>query len=133
MVGMFLAFILFITTPLMAAEQSGHQGGHLGHLSTNGPIDKPEADDLLHGLFDQALATIQEYVEVEGHLSSPESRRTGEFRLKLFPQGKSHSPEHLTAEGSFQLSPDSDQHEFTLRFKSSKPSQRQGTQPGEFL
>lgn len=133
MIGILLAVILLITAPLMAAEPSGHQREHPGPVATIGPVDKPEAEDLLHGLFDQALATIREYVEVEGNLSSPESRRTGEFRLRLFPQGKSRSQEHLTAEGTFHLSPDTDQQEFTLRFKSSKPSQRQDTRSGEFL
>ena len=45
------------------------------------------------GLFDRALATLQEYVEVEGTSpqDDPSQRQAGEFRLKLFPQGKSRS------------------------------------------
>ncbi|MEK6803480.1 MAG: hypothetical protein AABZ34_12560 [Nitrospirota bacterium] len=61
---------------------------------------------------------------MEGTLPSHEPRRAGEFRLKIFPQGKSLSQEHLTAEGSFHLSPDAEQQEFTLRFKSSKHPSR---------
>lgn len=77
------------------------------------------------GLFDRALSTLQEYVEVEGTLpqDDPSQRQAGEFRLKLFPQGKSRSQEHVTAEGSFRFAPDGDQREFTLRFKSSKHPQ----------
>ena len=96
-------------------------------------LDKTTPEKLLHELFDQALARVREYVEVEGNLPALESRRSGEFRLKLFPQGKSHSQEHLTAEGSFSLSPDADQQEFTLRFKSSKPSQQSVPPSGEIL
>ncbi len=78
------------------------------------------------GLFDElyshALSTLQDYIELEGNLPGEGSSRqqAGEFRLKLFPQGKSRSQEHLSAEGSFRLSPETDQQEFTLRFKASK-------------
>ena len=78
--------------------------------------------DLLRNLYSQALSTLQEYIEVEGNLPGEGSsqQQAGEFRLKLFPHGKSRSQEHLSAEGSFRLSPDADQQEFSLRFKSSR-------------
>ncbi len=77
---------------------------------------------LLRGLYSQALTTLQEYIEVDGTLpqEGPSRPQSGGFRLKLFPQGKSRSQEHLSAEGSFRFLPETNQQEFTLRFKSSK-------------
>jgi hypothetical protein len=132
MVGFLLTALLLTATPMYAAEDRPLPAMDLRRL-TNDLLDKTTPEKLLRGLFDQALATIQDYVEVEGSLPSQESRRAGEFHLKLFPQGKSHSQEHVTAEGFFHLSPESDQPEFTLRFKSSKPSQRSVPPSGDIL
>lgn len=132
MVGFLLFALLLIATPVCAADDHTVLGTDLGRVASD-LFAKTTPEKFLHGLFDQALATIQEYVEVEGSLPSQESRRPGEFHLKLFPQGKSHSQEHVTAEGFFHLSPESDQPEFTLRFKSSKPSQQSVPPSGDIL
>lgn len=81
---------------------------------------------ILCDLYNQALAGLREHVEIDGILPGDGStgQRTGEFRLKFFPHGKSRSQEHLSAEGSFNLSPENEQPELTLRFKSSKPPQQ---------
>lgn len=120
MIGFFLTALLLTTTPSSASDGHPLPVEDLRRSIENEAFDKTMPESLLRGLFDQALATLQEYVEVEGTLPSDEPRRSGEFRLKLFPQGKSHSQDHLSAEGSFRLAPDADQQEFTLRFKSSK-------------
>ncbi len=81
-------------------------------------------NQLLCDLYRQALATLQDHLEINGRLPSEDSTgpRTGAFAFKFFPQGKSRSQDHLSAEGSFSLSPETDQPELTLRFKSSKRS-----------
>lgn len=86
----------------------------------------PPNPDSLRSLYDQALASVQEYIEIDGSLSRDGETRAqgGEFRLKVFPQGKSRSQEHLSAEGSFRLSPNAEQQELTLRFKTSKHPSR---------
>ncbi len=132
MVDFLLAALLVTAAPVSAAEEHSLSGLDLGRIA-NDLLDKTKPEYLLHEFFDQALATVREYVEVEGNLPAQDSRRSGEFRLKLFPQGKSHSQEHLSAEGSFNLTPDAEQQEFTLRFKSSKPSQHSAPPSGEIL
>ncbi|MBI4000338.1 MAG: hypothetical protein HY348_00950 [Nitrospira defluvii] len=124
MVGFLLTALLLTATPMSAAKDHAMPVEDRGRPVANEAFDKTMPGNLLQGLFNQALATLQEYVELEGRLPSHEPQRSGEFRLKLFPQGKSRSQEHLTAEGSFRLSPEADQQELTLRFKSSKTSQR---------
>lgn len=119
---------LLIATLLCVAPLLLAQEGHAAPRDVPRPLEAVESfegttpDSLLRGLYDQALGALQEYIEIEGSL--PEDGETqargGEFRLKVFPQGKSRSQEHLSAEGSFRLSPDPGQQEFSLRFKSSK-------------
>lgn len=114
---------LFCTAPLLSAAE-GHAGPsdapQTPHVVES--FDTTTSDSLLRGLYDHAVAALQEYIEIEGRLpkDGETQARGGQFRLKLFPQGKSRSQEHLIAEGSFGLSPDAEQQEFTLRFKSSK-------------
>lgn len=116
------ALMLFIATPVAAAEVHATTVEDFRSPGLNGSFDQTIPRDFLRGLFTQALATLQEYVEVETTLPTegPLQPQTGEFRLKLFPQGKSHSQDHLTAEGIYRRSPDAGQQEFTLRFKSSR-------------
>lgn len=127
---------VFVVAPVLWTEQGIAAPGEDLHRP-----DQPESFEqvlpgtLFRGLFDRALATLQEYVEVEGTLpqDDPSRGQSGEFRLKLFPEGKSRSQEHVTAEGSFRLAPDSDQREFTLRFKSSKRPQNSFPRSDDFI
>ncbi len=100
-----------------AAEGQGPQAGAL--------FDRLIPQNALRNLYNQALSTLQEYVEVEGKMpgNGSSQQQAGEFRLKLFPQGKSRSQEHMSAEGFLRLSPDADQQELILRFKSSRTPQ----------
>ena len=122
-----LIVALFCTAPLLSAAE-GHAGPsdapHTPHVVES--FDTTTSDSLLRGLYDHAVAALQEYIEIEGHLpkDGETQARGGQFRLKLFLQGKSRSQEHLIAEGSFGLSPDAEQQEFTLRFKSYKHPSR---------
>ena len=130
-----LAALLLTASLATTAESRATAIEDLRSADLNALLDEVIPKQLLRGLFDQTLATLQEYVEVETVLPPNESSRprSGEFRLKLFPQGKSHSQEHVTAEGLFRLSPDADQQEFTLRFKSSKRPERSPPPPRDVL
>jgi len=117
---------VFAATQILWAEHGiAAPGADLPRPEQPESFEQVRPDSLFRGLFDRALATLQEYVEVEGTLpqDDPSRQQAGEFRLKLFPQGKSRSQEHVTAEGAFRFTPDGDQREFTLRFKSSKHPQ----------
>ena len=122
MIGLLFTALLFLVPPLATAEDRPAFGVDLEQIA--GELLDKTPETLLRGLFDQALAKIRDYVEVEGSLPSEGAPSAGEFRLKLFPQGRSRSQEHITAEGSFNLAPDEDQQQLILRFKSSKPPQR---------
>lgn len=117
----FSAASLLMTTGVHLAAAAEGQDPQASEL-----FDHLIPKDALRHLYNQALSTLQEYVDVEGKLPGKGSsqQQAGEFRLKLFPQGKSRSQEHMSAEGSFRRSPDTDQQEFTLRFKSSRTPQQ---------
>jgi hypothetical protein len=132
MIGLLFTALLLLATPLAGAEDRLAFGSHLEQV-TSDLLDKTPPETLLRGLFDQVLSTIRDYVEVEGSLPSESAPAAGEFRLKLFPQGKSRSQEHVVAEGSFNLGSDADQQQLILRFKSSKPLQHPVSPPGEIL
>lgn len=117
-----LIVTLFLAAPFLAAVDShAAPGEELPAPNATESFDQTILTNLLQDLYKRAHAALQEYVEIDGAL--PQEGQTqgqaGEFRLKLFPQGKSRSQEHVTAEGSFRLSPDPGQQEFTLHFKSS--------------
>ncbi len=117
---------VFVVAPVVWAENGIAASGEDFHRPDQlESFEQVLPGTLFRGLFDRALATLQEYIEVEGTLpqDDPSRGQAGEFRLKLFPEGKSRSQEHVTAEGAFRLAPDGDQREFTLRFKSSKRPQ----------
>ena len=113
---------LLCTAPLLQAVQSQAAPGDTAQTPDSIESFDPPTPDALRSLYNQALGALQEYIEVDGSLpqDGETQTRVGEFRLKVFPQGKSRSQEHLSAEGSFRLSPDPGQQEFSLRFKSSK-------------
>lgn len=117
-----LMVTLLCTAPLLQAVQSQAAPGDTAQTPDSiESFDLPTPDGL-RSLYNQTLAALQEYIEIDGSLpqDGETQTRVGEFRLKVFPQGKSRSQEHLSAEGSFRLSPDPGQQEFSLRFKSSK-------------
>jgi hypothetical protein len=131
MIALLLVGLLLTTAPAAAAEERRPLVTDLERLAGE-LLDKATAEKMLRGLVDQALATIQDHFEVEGAMPSEGTGPTGNFRMKLFPLGKSRSQEHVTAEGSFDLSPDAEQ-QLNLRFKSSKPPLRSTPPAGEIL
>lgn len=120
-----IAIIFLIPPALLTAESSVVAAADRHTLEARELLDEIIPKELFRQLYSEALSTFHEYIELEGKLPGEGSSRqqAGEFCLKLFPQGKSRSQEHMSAEGSFRVSPDSDQREFTLRFKSSPAPQ----------
>ena len=73
---------------------------------------------LLESFLGQALAALDEHFEMSGSLDSAPSQtdKKQSLRFKFYPNGKSKSNDHITAEGSFGPSSDSRQEEFHFRF-----------------
>lgn len=72
----------------------------------------------LESFLGQALAALDEHFEMSGSLDSNASQgdKKQALRFKFYPNGKSKSDDHVSAEGWFGPSADSRQDEFHFRF-----------------
>ena len=73
---------------------------------------------LLESFLGQALAALDDHFEMSGSLdpNAPQTDKKHALRFKFYPNGKSKSDDHITAEGWFGPSTDSRQEEFHFRF-----------------
>lgn len=74
---------------------------------------------LLRSLLSQALDRLEDHVEISGDLiaSNQKTDRPRYLRFKFYPEGKSKSHEHLSAEGWVHSAPESGQLDWHFRFK----------------
>ena len=88
-----LMVTLLCTAPLLQAVQSQAAPGDTAQTPDSIESFDPPTPDALRSLYNQALGALQEYIEVDGSLpqDGETQTRVGEFRLKVFPQGKSRS------------------------------------------
>jgi hypothetical protein len=72
------------------------------------PFDQALTTGLLRSLLNQAIDKLEDHVEISGRLNSDASKgdKDRHLRFKFYPEGKSKSDRHLTAEGWFQVSPE---------------------------
>ncbi|MDR4465421.1 MAG: hypothetical protein MRJ66_14245 [Nitrospira sp.] len=88
------------------------------------PFEQMLGTGILRSLFNQALDRLDEHVEISGNLN-PNKTNGDEgkhLRFKFYPEGKSMSDQHFTAEGWFRSSPESGQHDWHFKFK--RPEER---------
>lgn len=126
--------VTLLATPLWAAEARNLSDD--GTFDFAQPFDEAINKHVLRSLLNRALDAVEDHIELNGKLRSGKQTgdREGRFELRLYPQGKSRSDEHVGAEGFFRFSPDAGDNEFTLRFKSSKASPRSAVpDPGDVL
>jgi hypothetical protein len=73
---------------------------------------------LVESFLGQALAALDDHLEMSGTLdpNAPQGDKKQTLRFRFYPNGKSKSDDHITAEGWFRPSTDSRQDEFHFRF-----------------
>ena len=83
------------------------------------PFDQALATNFLRSLLNQALDRLQDHLEISGNLNPDQTKddRRSHLRFKFYPEGRSKSDQHLRAEGWFQLSPETGQHDWYFKFK----------------
>ncbi|HEY6084086.1 MAG TPA: hypothetical protein VIU63_01740 [Nitrospira sp.] len=87
------------------------------------PFTQALSHRLLESILNQAMEVIEDHLEIKGHMGS-QQKDGPSFQFKFYPEGKSKSDQHFTAEGWFEAPADSDQDQLHLRFafpKSSMP------------
>lgn len=90
------------------------------------PFRQAFTSNMLRAMLNKTLDLIENHIEVAGDVGQEDAagEREGRFSIKVYPQGKSESDEHLAAEGSFRLSPDLGRQDFHLRLE--RPQQHSG-------
>lgn len=117
-------FLLCVAAPVWAGDTES--------FDPDQPFKQAFTTSLLRSLLNQALDKLEDHVEITGHLNPDASKdnKDRHFRFKFYPEGKSKSDQHLTAEGSFQFSPESGQHDWHFKFK--LPNNRPQNLPPQF-
>ena len=83
------------------------------------PFEQALSTSLLRSLLNQALDRLEDHVEISGSHSSGDTKadRSRHLRFKFYPEGKSRSQQHLSAEGWLRSIPESGQLDWHFRFK----------------
>jgi hypothetical protein len=106
-----IAFFLVCTSaPVRAAE--------VEPFNQEAPFQQGPAQSLLRSLLNHAFDRLEDHIEIIGKLDSGDVRgdRQGRLQFKFYPEGKSKSDEHLSAEGWFRVAPEGGQHDWHFRF-----------------
>ena len=84
---------------------------------------------MLRSLLNHALDRLEDHVEISGNLNSDETKddRGKHLRFKFYPEGKSKSDQHFTAEGWFGSSPESGRYDWRFQFR--QPNDRSKKDP----
>jgi hypothetical protein len=83
------------------------------------PFQQGFSTSVLRSLLNGALDALEDHLEITGNIVPDDGKgdRRGNLRFKFFPEGKSKSEQHHSAEGWFRISPDHTLRDFYFRFK----------------
>ncbi len=103
-------FLMCTAAPLWAAEQEP--------FNPDQPFEEALTTSRLRSLLNQALDTLEDHMEITGHLEADTSKddKGRYLRFKVYPEGKSKSDQHLTAEGWVHSSPETGQRDWHFTF-----------------
>jgi hypothetical protein len=83
------------------------------------PFEQAMTAGVLRSLLNQALDRFEDHVEISGNLHSDETKgdRGKRLQFKFYPEGKSKSDQHFSAEGWFRSLPESGQYDWRFQFR----------------
>jgi hypothetical protein len=119
--------IAVLSLSLASSAWAGEGGG----FDPDRPFNQAFSNRILESLFSQALEALEDHFEISGNLNpdSPDGDRTKKLQFKFYPEGKSKSKDHVTAEGWFGPSKDSREEELHFRFVVPKSSSEPSPEP----
>ena len=103
--------LVYWVTPVSATQADTFDPGQ--------PFEQALSTSLLRSLLNQALDRLEDHVEISSNLRSGDTKadRSRHLRFKFYPEGKSKSWQHLSAEGWLRSTPESGQLDWHFRFK----------------
>ena len=83
------------------------------------PFEQAMTAGVLRSLLNQALDRFEDHVEISGNLHSDDTKgdRGKRLQFKFYPEGKSKSDQHFSAEGWFHAIPESGQYDWRFQFR----------------
>src|SRR5437879_7723949 len=108
--GAIVFFLMVTAGPVWAAGAEP--------FNPDAPFQQELTTSLLRSLLNQAFDRLEDHIEIMGKLdpSDVKGEQQGRLQFKFYPEGKSKSDEHLTAEGWFHVAPEGEQHDWHFRF-----------------
>lgn len=93
------------------------------------PFEQAMTTGVLRSLLNHALDRFEDHVEISGNLHADEMKgdRGKHLQFKFYPEGKSKSDQHFTAEGWFRSLPESGQYDWRFQFR--QPEDRSKKHP----
>lgn len=121
---------LMVITVLVSGLCTTAWAGESGGFDPEQPFKDAFNQRSLQSFLNQALEALEDHFEITGNLNpDSEGDRTNKLQFKFYPEGKSKSNDHVTAEGWFGPSKDSLQDEFHFRFAVPKSSSKPSAEP----
>ncbi|HEX5545507.1 MAG TPA: hypothetical protein VFX10_08420 [Nitrospira sp.] len=104
-------FLIGLAAPVQATEAES--------FDLDQPFNQAMTAGVLRSLLNQALDRLEDHVEISGNLHSDGTERDGEkhLRFKFYPEGKSKSDQHFTAEGWFRSLAESGKYDWHFQFR----------------
>ena len=104
-------FLMCLAAPVWATEAES--------FDPDQPFEQAMTAGVLRSLLNQALDRFEDHVEISGNLHSDETKgdRGKRLQFKFYPEGKSKSDQHFSAEGWFRSLPESGQYDWRFQFR----------------
>ncbi|HEU4683568.1 MAG TPA: hypothetical protein VFS39_03595 [Nitrospira sp.] len=125
-----LAVLLIIMVSAMPAWAGGES------FDPDQPFRQGLTRHFLESLLNHAAEAIEDHLEISGSLHHGDKNAPGSLGalgFRFYPEGKSKSDRHFSAEGWFGRSPDSKEQELHLRFSLPRSSDSSSRLPDNVL
>ena len=114
-------FVMCLAAPVWATEAES--------FDPDQPFNQVLTATMLRSLLNKALDRLEDHLEISGNFNSDDTKddRGKHLQFKFYPEGKSKSDQHFTAEGWFGSSPEPGQYDWRFRFR--QPDDRSKKHP----
>ena len=104
-------FLMSLAAPAWADQQES--------FNPDQPFEQAMTAGVLRSLLNHALDRFEDHVEISGnlHADGMKGDRGKRLQFKFYPEGKSKSDQHFSAEGWFRSLPESGQYDWRFQFR----------------